>query len=741
MWRTMNRMSFKLSLSALCLLLCMGAAAQPVFEFDLDRIKRATVFIYQTESRDNDLILKCVSTGTLISSDGLIATNAHSVLPSRQCDGDSLIIAISVDLDEPPIPKYRAEIARADIGLDIALLRIQRELDGRLIAEGALPVLPFVEIGDSSAMDIDANLIVAGYPDLGNQAVDIRRGTVTAFIAEPRGGSRAWFKTRAEIPGTMSGGGAYNTAGQLIGIPTSAPFGSFGSDASCRFIEDSNQDGIINSSDSCVPIGDFISTIRPIRLAQSLIRGAALGLDVELLTVPATRPLPAAAPEITRLFFSPSVLERLPSTAVGSMPANTNSLYLFFDYRNMTPETVYELRVARDGIPDATFSLPPVRWSGGEQGLWHIGSRDQPWANGTYEFTLLVDGLAKGSQQIVIGGAAAITAAFSDIVFGLLDAQNNLVGNGYILPLGSIASARFIYANMENGTPWTAIWYFNGREVARSEDLWAFGRSGSNVVSLQPAGGLLPGAYRLELYIQSALSTTSDFVVAGRPGSPLPRIFSGVHYVSAASPFEALDAPAASTFPDRIPNLFAIFDWQDIAPGTPWTVRWLVDDLPFYEADSPWVTVDSGRNFLMAVSDPPDGNYKLQLLVNNLQIVEVESIVGIGQLPIDRLAQFEGLVLSGGVIDAATQLGIPSVSVVLISEDYSVADFEWKQEQIFAIATSDRNGDFQFDRPLAFDTPYSILIAADGYIPLAADGFEFDGSESLADIRIELVRG
>ena len=741
----MLRARFKSSLAALVWLSVFWAAAQSSFELDLDRIKRATVFIYQVESRGNDLIVKCASTGTLISADGLIVTSAHSILPSRNCDGDSLIVSMNVDLAEPPIPKYRAEIATADEGLDIALLRITRELDGRLIAEGGLPALPFVEIGDSAALDIDENVAVVGYLDLGNQAVAIRRGTITAFIAEPRGGGRAWFKTRAEIPGAMSGGGAYNSAGQLIGTPTHAPFGPLGSDSNCRFIEDTNQDGLINSNDHCVPSGDLISTVRPINLAQSLIRGAALGLEVDMATVPSARSQSMGPPQFSRLLFSPSVIKGLPSTVVGSMPANTNSLYLFFDYANMTPETVYEMRVTRDGVPDAAFSLPPVRWSGGEQGLWHIGSRGQPWANGAYEFTLLVNGLAEDSQQIVIGGGADRSPAFSDIVFGLLDLQGNLLGNGAILSVGSIASARFVYANMEDGLTWTAIWYFNGSEVARSEDAWAFGRNGSNVVNLRPQGGLLPGSYRLELYVQSALSATSDFVVAGLPAGPLPQIFTEARYSSAPTAFAALEAPAMTSFPDSIPTLYALFDWQRIAPGTPWTVRWLVDGQAFFEATYPWVTVETGANFLMSVDAPPDGSYELQALVNDLQVLEMTATVGIGQLPIDRFAEIEGVVFGGRVLDAATQLGIPSVTIILISEDYSAGDFEWKQEQVSALATTDRNGDFQFDRPLAFDTPYSVVIEAEGYLPLAADGFEFKSDEWAADIQtdiqIELVRG
>lgn len=735
----MRRVSLGL-LVLLSLLLIGRALAQTRFDLELDRIKRATVFIYQTKSLDDNLVIKCVSTGTLISADGLIITNAHGVVAGDQCDGDNLIVSLNVDLSEPPIPKYRAEIARADEGLDIALLRIARELDGRLIAKGELPILPFVNVGDSEAVSIDDNLIVAGYPDLGNRPVAITRGTVTAFIAEPTGGSRTWFKTRAEIPGTMSGGGAYNTEGQLIGIPTNAPLRRPATAANCRFIDDTNRDGLINSSDSCVPTGDFISTIRPISLAQSLIRGARLGLDIEIESAESEAP-PINPPRVSRLFFAPSLQGRMPSTVVGSMPANTRSLYLFFDYNNMTAETVYEMRVTLDGIPNTVFSLPPVRWSGGRRGLWYIGGREQAWANGAYEFTLLLNGANAGSQQILVGGGAANTGHFSDIVFGTLDRDGTLVGNGSILPLGSIAFARFLYANMAAGTPWSAIWYYAGGEVARTTDAWREDSHGATVISLAPANGLLPGRYRLELYIAGALSATSDFVVAGQQGSPLPEIFGNVRYTSADNPVAARTAPAASSFPASTAFLFALFDWQQIAAGTPWTLRWLVDDQAFFQTTMPWMSVNAGNDFTVSLLNPLGGNYRLQLLVNNLLLVEEEATVGIGQLPIDRFAELEGTILSGRVIDAATRSGIPSVTIVLISEDYAASEFEWTQEQVVALATTDRNGAFQFARPLAFDTPYSVVIEADGYIPHAADEFQFSADQPYVDITIEMVRG
>ena len=730
--------------SALALLGLLPASAQQSADPNLDLAKRATVFIYQAKTSESALTVACISTGIIISADGLILSNAGGIVPSRQCDGDTLIVSLNVDLDEPPIPKYRAELASADPGLDIALLRITRELDGRLIARGELPILPFVEIGNSDEVAIDDNLTFVGYPDLGNDPVSSARGTVTALLAEPRGGGGAWFKTRAEIPGAMAGGGAYNSSGELIGIPTNAPLTGIASAANCRYLDDTNRDGLVNRSDYCVPVGDFISTIRPIGLAQSLIRGAVLGLEaaaVSSASVASAPATPMSPPRISRLFFAPTVQGGMPATVIGSLPANARSLYLFFDYDNMTSDTVYELRVTRDGIPDRVFSLPPVRWSGGEQGLWYIGAREQAWANGAYEFTLLIDGASAGSQQILVGGGNAGRAQFSDIVFGTLDQAGNLIGNGSIVPIGSVAYARFLHANISAGTTWSAIWYFRGTEFARTADVWSEGSHGSKVVSVGPTGGLLPGQYRLELYIDGALSATSDFFVAGLPGAPLPRVFTNLRFVSASSPSEARLAPSAASFPGSISNLYAVFDWQRIEIGTPWTLRWLVDEQVFFQESYRWSLADSGAGFVVALPDPSDGSYELQLLVNNLLLADLTATVGIGQLPIDRFARYEGTVLSGSVIDAATKQGIPNITIALISEDYAASEFEWKQEQLVALVTSDRNGVFQFPRPLAFDTPYSVVIEADGYIPQAADGFSFTPNQPSADITIEMARG
>ena len=707
--------------------------AQGEPEIDLNRIRRATVFVIQ--AGDADLDTRCVGTGTIVRFDGLILTNAHSVVQSEACPGDELIIAMSIEPDEPPVPQYRASIAQVDLGLDLALLRIDRELDGRIIESANLPVLPFVDIADSNSILLDDTLTIVGYPDLGNSNADVIRATATSFMAEPSGGDKSWVKVTASSPisGLISGGGAYNQAGQLVGVPTSAPITAAITSDTCLLLEDTNSDGFINSNDACVPVGNGISVVRPVNFANPLIRSASLGLSVEMLTAPPSQRISTQPATVTRLYFATSVNNNLPTQVIGSAPAGTTSLYLFFDYADFSEDTVYEVRVSINGVPNPTFSLPPVRWSGGQNGLWYIGSSGQPWANGTYEFRVLVNGLVAESREITIGGPPIEVPNFTNIVFGLLDDSNTLQGESFVLPTGDLPSARFIYRNMEPGTPWLAVWYFNGVAIPGTgvQTTWTSddGINGArDDVAIQIAGGLSPGNYRVDLFVGNPLrlSVTGDFVVAGTPEGVLPNVFNNIQFFRADNNFAPPSSAASVSFPDGANTLYATFDWQRIARGTLWTMQWLVDGEVFFEETTAWNTEENGTGYQMRLTAPddiPDGTYTLNLIINGILLDTAQVSVGIGQLEINRLEEIGGLQLGGQIIDADSGEGIAGATFVLISEDFSIADFVWDSEQIYALAVADANGRFEIDRPLEFDSPYSVYVVAEGYLPIAQDGF------------------
>ncbi len=317
-------------------------------------------------------------------------------------------------------------------------------------------------------------------------------------------------------------------------------------------------------------------------------------------------------------------------------------------------------------------------------------------------------------------------------------------GNGYVLPTGNIASAVFIYRNMVDGLPWAQIWYYQGREIARTETVWSDGANGAKTISIQETSGLLPGDYRLELYIEGRLSATSDFTIAGAQEGAVPVVFTDARFASAANPQEAVGAPPSSSFSTGTERLYALFNWQGIAPGTLWTVRWLVDDGVFFEQSQPWSLSTSGRNYVLSVQNPaglPDGTYTLELQVGAVRLARTQARIGIGQLPIDPFAQSDEIQLRGQILDAATSVGIPGVSFILISQDYSVADFlaSRQMEQVYAFAITDRNGRFEVNRPLSFKVPYSVVILAAGYLPIQADGVLIDPDDENLVLPIEMT--
>ncbi len=752
-----SKTSFKMIILTILLwMVIVGSPFQNVQAqaFDLDTIQRATVFIMQTQTLANDQIITCVGSGTIVSNDGLILTNAHNTLTSENCPGDTLVVGLSVRQDEPPVPQYIAEIIQANAGLDIALLRITRQNDGRQIDSNTLN-LPFVQLGDSSAVDLDATLTVVGFSGIGNDAIQVSRGTVIGFSAEPSGGDKSWIKTSANITGTMTGGGVYNQAGLLIGIPTSAPVSRASSTSNCLTIQDTNSDGAINNNDSCVPIGATINSIRPISFASPLLRAASLGISVSMPNDFTTNTRARGNPTLRYLGFSPSINEAgMPTTIIRSLPTGSTGLYLFFDYNNMTPETVYELRVTTDGVLNPTFSLSPVRWSGGVSGLWYVGSRGQPWPNGRYDFTLLINGNVAGNARLVVGENTTGAPEFSEAVFGSLDSNGNLSGTGYVLPTGTTASGMFLYRNMPTDISWDYIWYYQGSEIQRSPagNTWleSDGATGRKAISIQDPNGLLPGTYRLELYIDGRLSLVSDFTIAGAQEGAFSRIFENVHLTTAQTVSEALVASPITSFSRTTTTIYSLFDWEQISPGTLWTARWYVDNELFFDQTMPWSGPNTGDNFLIQLHNPqniPDGRYRLDLLLGGLQFGTAEARVGIGQLSLDFFAETGGYPMRGRILDADTGQGIAGVTVFVVSDLFSAADFltSWDQTQIYGTGITDRAGEFQVDSPLFRDVLYSIVIVADGYLPVTADGVELNEethpNEDPVQIELYLTRG
>ena len=732
----------------------------PLVILNENNIKQATVLVMQVSDETGSPVIRCMGSGTLVSADGLILTNAHLVTENQDCVADRVVIALTIRIDEPPIPSYTAEIVEINRGFDLAVLQITRGLDGRFLNRSQLQ-LPFVELGDSNQVNLDDTITFFGYPEIQNDPIDIVRGTVSGFTSESQVGQRAWIRTAAEVPGLMSGGGVYNQDGRLIGVPTVLPGRVAGILVDCRYIYDTNGDGQIDDDDGCIPIGGTIRAIRPSRLARGLVQAAALGIQPGIQLASYETPPTGSQPIFENPFMSTGVNEAgMPVNAMQSAPSGISSLYLFFDYRNMQNALVYELRVTVNGRPNPTYSLPPVPWNGGDSGLWYIGNSGVPYENGTYEYSLYVEGRQASSLTFVVGGGPSQDAQFSDLIFGIENNLGELTGVNYVLPETNIIRARFRYRNMMPGVVWRWQWYLDGSPLAGGSGSETWESAETQGTLERPAiiseEGFISGRYRLVLEIQDEtgwrLSVLSDFVVAGGAGgvggsqAQVFENFSFAQNVQAGVPIGEITEGFAS----GVSRVFVFFDWRQLSPGTPWTYRWLLDGDILIEENTRWPTVSTGENFYLSlVGEPnlPDANYGFQILLNGVAITrDIAADVGLGQLPVETFASAEGVTLQGNIIDAESGEGVSGATFIILESEFSVEDWTFDNSQILGRAQTDRNGFYQIPVLLprgTLESPilYSVVVRADGYFPVSADGIAVtDITESPLVLDVQLNR-
>lgn len=70
--------------------------------------------------------------------------------------------------------------------------------------------------------------------------------------------------------------------------------------------------------------------------------------------------------------------------------------------------------------------------------------------------------------------------------------------------------AVFPYSGMVNGVNFVVVWYQNGLELWRDEQIWRWGREAQFYSYLNPPG---EGLYKLELYVNDTVTATGIFEI------------------------------------------------------------------------------------------------------------------------------------------------------------------------------------------------------------------------------------
>ena len=153
---------------------------------------------YSIISGQTDVIEQATGSGVMITTQGHVVTKYH-------------VIEGANDVQVLSNGQYlQAEIVGYDELTDLAVLRVTEDVN-----------LPAVKMGDISQVRVGDWAIVIGNP-LGKQFADtVTIGVVSALNRELEGTSIVkMMQTDAAINSGNSGGGLFNTKGELIGIPS-----------------------------------------------------------------------------------------------------------------------------------------------------------------------------------------------------------------------------------------------------------------------------------------------------------------------------------------------------------------------------------------------------------------------------------------------------------------------------------------------------------------------------------------
>lgn len=397
----------------------------------------ATVQIYGLQTKNGKLTPVYSGSGTLLSPTGMILTNAHVASPASQGNTEEEPEALAVGLmdkeDKPPVFLYFARVMAVDGYMDLAVIQIDSTLDGTRVDPNSLS-LPYVSLGNSDNLHVGDHINIFGFPGIGGETITYTDGNVSGFTSEESLGDRAWIKTDATIAGGNSGGLAANDAGYIIGVPTSASAGTGGEITDCRVVQDTNGDGVMDSRDTCIPIGGFINGLRPVNLALPLIKAAQTG---QQYTSPYGGPSQAGSSGSGGEAFSQIAwftgsggADCKPGSQVNSFPSGTNAIAAAFNFSGMTDGEPWGERWTSGGqeLYSSQYS-----WNKGSQGTTYtcIFSQQNPLPDGTYHLELFAGQqlslLTQGDVSVGGGGGQTNPGSGQGVVtlYGLVYDSNS----------------------------------------------------------------------------------------------------------------------------------------------------------------------------------------------------------------------------------------------------------------------------------------------------------------------------
>lgn len=170
---------------------------------------------------DEDRYYGWTGSGTIVSSFGHVLTNAH-VIEDEVGNALKLVPIWTTDSAHPAEAaqfSYLASVVEVNEELDLALLLIVADAQFEYLPDDHR--FPYAPIGTIEGLQLGDPIYVIGFPGISGNTITFTGGVVSGFLgADLRGSGDAWVKTDARIAKGNSGGGAFDTHGTLVGVPT-----------------------------------------------------------------------------------------------------------------------------------------------------------------------------------------------------------------------------------------------------------------------------------------------------------------------------------------------------------------------------------------------------------------------------------------------------------------------------------------------------------------------------------------
>jgi len=175
----------------------------------------------------------------------------------------------------------------------------------------------------------------------------------------------------------------------------------------------------------------------------------------------------------------------------------------------------------------------------------------------------------------------------------------------------------------------------------------------------------------------------------------------------------------AALLPTGGKELYATFEFGSMQNGLPWGQNWAVNGKQIVSKQDRWDGGTAGRHTLSLVNQRglPDGEYHLVLTLGNQVAAE-------GKVTVGRRVEDTDSEISGQILDARTNRGIPDVLVIALRPNATIKQFlQTKQKELtYTSARTDKAGRFTFPQQLPKGQAYGLIVVGRGYRDLAIEG-------------------